>query len=140
MYRPSRNDAREFLYTAWEKYRACAPLSDLERIAVEIIALHPEYHALLEAPERDLDADFSPADGTLNPFLHLQLHVAIAEQIAVDRPQGVRAEIERLAAKHGAHHDALHDALECLGQTIWQAQRTGAPPDTGSYLECLRRK
>lgn len=140
MYAPSRTEAREFLRTAWEKYRASSPLSELERIAVEIIALHPEYHALLEAPAPDLDADFAPGDGRLNPFLHLQLHLAIAEQIAVDRPQGVRAEIERLATKHGALHDALHDALECLGEVIWQAQRSGTAPDTEAYLECLRRK
>ena len=140
MYAPSRSEAREFLYAAWDKYRASAPLSELERIAVEIIALHPEYHRLLEASDRDLDADFAPGDGRLNPFLHLQLHLAIAEQIAVDRPEGVRAEIERLATKHGELHDALHDALECLGETIWQAQRNGTPPDTMSYLDCLRRK
>ena len=139
MYAPSRTEAREFLRNAWEKYRASAPLSELERIAVEIIALHPEYHALLESP-RELDSDFAPGDGRLNPFLHLQLHLAIAEQIAVDRPQGVRAEIERLAAKHGEPHDALHDALECLGEVIWQAQRSGTAPDTAAYLDCLRRK
>ena len=140
MYAPSRSEAREFLYAAWDKYRASAPLSELERIAVEIIALHPEYHRLLEATDRDFDADFAPGDGRLNPFLHLQLHLAIAEQIAVDRPEGVRAEIERLATKHGDLHDAVHDALECLGETIWQAQRNGTPPDTMSYLDCLRRK
>ena len=140
MYAPSRNEAREFLFTAWEKYRASAPLSELERIAVEIIALHPEYHALLEVSDRNLDADFAPDTGQLNPFLHLQLHLAIAEQIAVDRPLGVRAEIERLAKKHGEMHDALHDALECLGEAIWHAQRTGTQPDTESYLDCLRRK
>jgi hypothetical protein len=140
MYAPSRNEAREFLYSAWDKYRATAPLSALERVAVEIIALHPEYHALLEARERHIDADFVPDDGQVNPFLHLQLHLAIAEQLAVDRPQGIRGEVERLARAHGNEHDALHDALDCLGAAIWQAQRSGTPPDTEAYLDCLRRK
>ena len=143
MYAPSRDEARAFLFDAWAKYRASAPLSELERIAVEIIALHPEYHALLEARQRHVDADFSPEAGQPNPFLHLQLHLAIAEQLAVDRPQGVRAEIERLAKRakgDAALHDALHDALECLGEVIWQAQRNGTEPDTAAYLECLRRK
>jgi hypothetical protein len=36
-------------------------------------------------------------------------------------------------------HDALHVLLECLGETVWQAQRTGMPPDEAAYLECLRR-
>src|SRR5258706_2370069 len=140
MYAPSRDEAREFFFAAWEKYRAAAPLSDLERIAVEIIALHPEYHALLEARDKTLDADFAPEQGRLNPFLHLSLHLGIAEQLAVDRPEGMRAEIERLTKKHDDRHDALHDALECLGEVMWQAQRAGTAPDTNDFLECLRRK
>lgn len=139
MYAPTRNEAREFLFTAWAKYRASTPLTDLERIVVEIIAMHPEYHALLESRERLAD-DYSPDDGALNPFLHLSLHLGIAEQIAVDRPAGIRAEFERLAGKHGDRHAALHDALECLGEAMWQAQASGTPPDTAAYLECLRRK
>ena len=83
MYTPSRSEAREFFFTAWAKYRAAAPLTDLERIVVEIVTLHPEYHALLESRERNLDADFTPDGGQLNPFLHLSLHLGLAEQIAV---------------------------------------------------------
>jgi len=140
MYAPSRNEAREFFFTAWEKYRAGAPLTDLERIVVEIVALHPEYHALLESRERNLDADFTPESGQLNPFLHLSLHLGLAEQIAVDRPAGVRAEIDRLSVARGDRHAALHEALECLGETMWEAQRTGQAPDSIAYLECLKRK
>jgi hypothetical protein len=140
VYSPSRHEAREFLFDAWRKYRASAPLTELERIAVEIIALHPEYHPLLEAREANIDADYAPESGRLNPFLHLSLHLGIAEQLAVDRPRGIRAEVERLARKHDNRHDALHDALECLGEAMWQAQRTGAAPDAEAFLACLRRK
>jgi len=140
MYAPSRNEARDFLFESWRKYKAAEPLSELERIAVEIIALHPEYHALLEARDANIDADYSPESGRVNPFLHLGLHLGIAEQLAVDRPAGIRAEVDRLTRKHDDRHDALHDALECLGETMWQAQRTGAAPDVESFLDCLRRK
>jgi len=140
MYNPTRSQARDFFFAAWAGYRAGTPLSDLERIAVEIIALHPEYHALLEARERYVERDYTPEQGETNPFLHLGLHLGIAEQLATDRPAGIRAEFERLAARHGDRHSALHDALECLGEAMWQAQRTGMAPDTEAYLECLRRK
>jgi hypothetical protein len=30
--------------------------------------------------------------------------------------------------------------LECLGETIWEAQRTASAPDGQAYLECLERK
>jgi hypothetical protein len=140
MYNPTRGQARDFFFAAWANYRAGTPLSDLERVAVEIIALHPEYHAVLDARERYVDRDYAPEQGQTNPFLHLGLHLGIAEQLATDRPLGIRAEFDRLLARHGDLHRALHDALECLGEAMWQAQRTGTPPDTGAYLECLRRK
>jgi hypothetical protein len=30
--------------------------------------------------------------------------------------------------------------LECLGETIWEAQRMARTPDEHAYLECLERK
>jgi len=140
MYNPTRDQARDFFFTAWAHYRAGAPLSDLERVAVEIITLHPEYHALLDARERFVDRDYLPEQGETNPFLHLGLHMAIAEQLATDRPAGIRAEFDRLAHKRGDAHDALHDVLECLAETIWQSQRTRTPADTAAYLDAVRRK
>ena len=90
MFNPSRDDARRFLIQAWHKRRALQPLTDLERIAAAIIVRHPEYHATLEAPEETLDRDFRPESGDVNPFLHLSLHLAIAEQLAIDQPPGIR--------------------------------------------------
>ena len=138
MYNPTRNQVRDFFYSSWEHYRAGNPLSDLERIAVEIIGLHPEYQSLLEQRERNFDRDYPPESGDTNPFLHMSLHLSIAEQLATDRPAGVRAELERLTAARGDRHDALHDLLECLGETIWRAQREGVAPDAAAYLDCLR--
>ena len=140
MYNPTREQARDFFHAAWAHYREGAALTELERVVVEIIAMHPEYHRLLEARDRGIDRDYTPDQGETNPFLHLGLHLSIAEQLATDRPQGIRAEFYRLAKRHGAQHDALHDLLECLGETMWQAQRTELPPDTNAYLECVRRR
>lgn len=140
VYNPTRDQARDFFFSAWANYRAGSPLSELERIAVEIIVLHPEYHALLDARERYLNRDYIPEQGEANPFLHLGLHLGIAEQLATDRPGGIRNEFDRLANKHGDRHRALHDVLECLGETMWESQRAAAQPDPEAYLECLRRK
>jgi hypothetical protein len=140
MFTPSRDEARRFLVDAWAKFRAHQPLTDLERVAVEIMALHPEYHAMLESPGAHLGRDYGPEGGELNPFLHLSLHLAVAEQLAIDQPPGLRAEFERLRRVHGDEHAALHDVLECLGETLWQAQRLRAAPDASVYLDCLRRR
>ena len=82
MFTPTRDEARRFLFDAWRKHRAGLPASPLERQAAGLIAIHPEYHAMLDAPEQHLDRDYVPEGGAVNPFLHLSLHLAVAEQIA----------------------------------------------------------
>jgi len=140
MFAPSRDQARRFFFDSWSKYRAGEMLSGLETIALQVILLHPEYHALLDAPERNLVRDYAPEHGAMNPFLHLSLHLAIEEQLSIDQPPGIRTAFERLRAKTGDEHDAKHALLECLAETIWQAQRANAAPDQALYLECLAQK
>lgn len=138
MFAPTRDESRRFLSGAWTKHRAGGPLSALERTVVDIVAAHPEYQRLLEDPDASVERDFPPELGAPNPFLHLSLHLAVAEQLAIDQPPGLRAQYERLRAAHGNEHDALHDVLECLGEVIWQAQRAGAAPDAELYLALVR--
>ena len=140
MFAPSRDEARRFFFDTWGKYARGEPLSALEQMALQVMLLHPEYHAVLSDAERNLDLEFSPESGKMNPFLHLSLHLAVEEQLSIDQPPGIRERYEALAQKTGSEHDAKHDVLECLGETIWEAQRTGAPPDEQAYLECLDRK
>jgi hypothetical protein len=140
MFNPSRDQARRFFFDTWSKYRRGDALAGLEQTALAVILLHPEYHAMPVDPEHNLDRDFTPDAGGLNPFLHLSLHLAIEEQLSIDQPRGIRARHAALLAKTGSEHDAKHALLECLGEAIWQAQRSGAPPDDRDYLECLDRK
>ena len=139
MFAPTRDEARLFLVDAWRKYRAGEPSSALERTAAQLIAMHPEYHAVLESPD-DVDRDYSPEQGDINPFLHLSLHLAVAEQLAIDQPAGIKAHYERLCVARGDSHAALHAVVECLGEVVWQAQRLGTPPDPALYIACLERR
>ena len=139
MFNPSREQVRHFFFDTWAKYRTGAPLAGLESVALEVILLHPEYHAALENPGQHADFETSPEAGQTNPFLHLSLHLAIEEQLSIDQPPGLRAEFERIAMVRGDRHAALHAALECLGEMLWRAQRDSAAPDSAAYLECLKR-
>jgi hypothetical protein len=139
MFNPSRDQARQFLIGAWQKRQAGLPATPLETIAADIVALHPEYHELLTHPDA-LQRDWTPEDGATNPFLHLSLHLAIAEQLSIDQPPGIRAAYESRRSQHGDHHAALHDVLECLGEMLWEAQRNRRPPDGVAYVDCIRRK
>ncbi len=139
MFDPSRDQARQFFIDAWNKHREKQVLTPLETQFVDIASLHPEYHALLE----DADAvarDFTPEDGQVNPFLHLSLHLAIEEQLSIDQPPGLKAAFAQLQLRLGNRHDALHEVLECLGETIWQAQRDRQPPDGAAYVNAVRKR
>jgi hypothetical protein len=136
MFTPSRAEVRQFFCAAWQKHMARQPLIGAELPAAEIIARHPEYHALLTRPEA-LQQEWTPEQGAMNPFLHLSLHLAIAEQLSIDQPPGIRAAFAQLVRKMDAHA-AEHVLLEALGEILWSAQQRGAPPDNASYLEKIR--
>jgi hypothetical protein len=36
-------------------------------------------------------------------------------------------------------HDAEHRMMECLGQILWEAQRSNSVPDDDKYLEFLNK-
>jgi hypothetical protein len=94
---------------------------------------------MLEAPDDQLDRDWHPEGGEANPFLHMSLHLAVAEQLSIDQPPGIAACFRKLLEKSRDRHAALHQGIECLAHTVWRAQRDGAPPDAAAYLECLAR-
>jgi hypothetical protein len=137
MFDPSREQVRETFFAAWRKYRAGEPLAGIETIVLDVILAHPEYHAVLNDPERYRAKDYVDEG---NPFLHMSLHVALEEQLSIDQPPGIATHFRRLVASHGERHPALHEAIECLAETVWRAQRDKAPPDAAAYLECLERR
>jgi hypothetical protein len=140
MFDPSRDQARAFFFETWRKYRAAEPLAGLEAVALEVALLHPEYHRVLDDPDKYLRQEYFPEQGETNPFLHLSLHLALEEQLSIDQPPGIGAHFAQLAARRGERHAALHAALDCLAETVWRAQRDHAPPDAEAYLECLQRR
>ncbi len=136
MFDPSRADVRRFFCETWRRHRERLPLSALETIALDAIRMHPEYHADLESIDEALDRDYPVHAGRTNPFLHLSLHLAVAEQLQIDQPPGIRAAWQRLAARLDAHA-ATHALIECLAEAVWRSQRDGVPLDGQAYLRCV---
>jgi hypothetical protein len=137
MFNPSRDEVREMFIGAWRKYREGMPLAGMEAAALDVILLHPEYHAVLDVPERYRARDYTDE---ANPFLHMSLHLALEEQLSIDQPPGIGQRFQRLVSRFRDRHEALHQALECLAETLWRAQREGAPPNAAAYLSCLERR
>lgn len=148
IYNPSRDQVRQFFFDTWAKFKQHLPLTDLEKIAIEVIQMHPEYHAILDAPERYMQQQYFPEMGETNPFLHMSLHLSVIEQINIDQPIGIRAIYHKLCSHHQgqsespqeSRHHALHELVECLAEAIWQSQRNNTPLDSASYLALLNAR
>jgi hypothetical protein len=132
-----RNELRQMYADAWRKHCDKTPLSPLEAQISAVVEMHPEYHA--DVTGEDLNRDYTPDGGQTNPFLHMGLHLGIREQVATDRPAGIAAVFKAIAARTGDAHDAEHDMIECLAETLWEAQSQNRPPDEARYLERLQQ-
>ena len=139
LFSDNREQLRKLYCDVWAKHRAGTPLEPLEIQIRDVILLHPEYQPLLETPDRALGRDYLPEFGETNPFLHMGLHLALYEQVATDRPTGVRDLARRLRRYHSEPHALEHQIMECLAESLWRSQRDGIPPDEAAYLGCLRR-
>jgi hypothetical protein len=135
----SRDELRRSYSEAWRKYRARTPLTPLESLITDVITVHPEYQGIVSTEANALEHESAAGDPRENPFLHMGLHIAVREQIAVDRPPGVRELHRRLEARLGDRHAAEHVLMEALAETLWEAQQSGRPPDERHYLELSRR-
>lgn len=140
MFTPSREEARRFLFDAWSKFQSQQTLTDLEKLTVGVLLRHPEYHHVFSNPLHWAERDYLPEFGETNPFLHVSMHLSIAEQLSIDQPPGVRALYQQLCEKHGDEHAAEHDIMDCLGEMLWQAQRQQRLPDPAVYFACLHGK
>jgi len=140
MFTQDRDSMRRFFLDAWRKARDDgAQIEPLEEQIASVVRAHPEYHTLLDDPDAALSRDFLPESGATNPFLHLSLHLAILEQVTTDRPPGIRTVYHHFVAAEGNPHQAEHRIMDCLAQALWEAQRSGRPPDESAYMECLQR-
>ena len=140
MFTPSQDDVRRFFCSTFDKHRANAILTPMEAIARDWIAQHPEYTDTLADVDIALAADYSVERGQSNPFLHLSMHLSIAEQISIDQPPGIRAACTALARRLDSEHAAHHQIMECLGQMMWTAERSHSAPDGAAYIECVQRR
>jgi len=134
-----RTELRRLFAEAWRRRVERLPVEPLHDQIAAVVALHPEYQAVVADPEA-LERDWTPLEGETNPFLHMGMHLALREQCSTDRPAGIRSAMQRLTERLGDDHAAEHAAFECLGRALWEAQRAGRPPDEQAYLECIRQR
>ena len=130
-----RDELRKMYRDAWNKHCDKKPLTPLEAQIAAVVEWHPEYHDDVTSDE--LNKDYTPDGGKTNPFLHMGLHLGIREQVATDRPAGIRAVLGTLINKRGDPHAAEHQMIDCLAETLWEAQSHNTAPDEQKYLQRL---
>lgn len=125
----STQDTRPLFFSSWQKYKKNQPLTPLEQQIVDVILDHPDYQPFFEqsatAPEQRRD----------NPFLHLGLHLAVRDQIALDRPSGIAAIYNTLYQQHHNAHRVEHLMMEPLEECLWASQRNQCLPDDSAYMD-----
>lgn len=140
MFNPGKDDVRRFFCETWHKSVSGDVLTPLEALASDWIRQHPEYENDFADSDAALVADYDASQGKSNPFLHLSMHLSIAEQVSVDQPPGIREACSTLAKKCNSEHEAHHHIMECLGEMLWASQRNNTPPDGLAYIECVKRR
>ena len=136
----TREQLRRSYAEAWAKHLTGVPLTALEAEIIDVISAHPEYQGIVGDVDAALSFEPGSSGAAENPFLHMGLHLAVREQLAIDRPPGIRDLHRQLQARYGDAHGADHVLMEALGETLWQAQRNGLAPDETQYLARARSR
>ncbi len=133
MFSQDRKKQREYLADSWHKYINNIPLEPLEKQLVSIIEIHPEYHDLID----NIDNDYFPEQGEINPFLHINLHLALRDQLSTNQPKGIKEVHQKLIKQHNDPHVVEHLMMECIAEMIYLSQKNNTAMDQESYLNCI---
>jgi hypothetical protein len=140
MFNPSQADVRRFFCNVYTKAQSGQALEAIETIASLWLDEHPEYHGELADLDAALRQMSQVQEGKTSGFLHLSMHLSITEQCSIDQPRGIRQAVELLTHRLDSLHDAHHAVMDCLGQMVWESQRSGAAPNGQAYVACVQRR
>ncbi|MBT4835715.1 MAG: DUF1841 family protein [Methylococcales bacterium] len=138
-YFQNREEMRQFYCECWRKHQQQEICQPIEQQIIGIMLLHPEYHSFFEQNEQATQRDFHPQLGETNPFLHIALHLTLAEQIQTDKLKGLKTLYENICRRKQDSHIAEHLMIECLSSQIWETQHNQTTFDDKKYLRCLRK-
>jgi hypothetical protein len=136
----SREQLRRTYAETWAKHLASSPLTPLEALIADVIGAHSEYQGIVADAGTALAFEPDTSGAAENPFLHMGLHLAVREQLSIDRPPGIRDLHRQLQAQYGDFHLAEHALMEALGEELYLAQRNGNAPDEKQYLARARNR
>ena len=135
MFTSNRSKQRQYLKQAWEKFTSQEQLEPLELQLSKIVEQHPEYQNLI----KNLDSEYFPEQGNTNPFLHINLHLTLQDQITMDQPKGIKEIHSQLLLKIKDAHEVEHMMMEHIAEMIFNAQKNNAAFDLDVYIQALKQ-
>ena len=133
MLTTDRSKQRKFIAEAWEKYNSNHLLNPLEEQLVKIIENHPEYQDII----KNIDTEYFPEQGKTNPFLHINLHLSLQDQLSLDQPKGINKIYNDLLKKVKDAHQVEHIMMDQIAEMIFNSQKYEKPMDLEHYLRSL---
>ena len=85
----------------------------------------------------NIDSEYFPEQGEVNPFLHINLHLALRDQLSINQPKGIREVHQKLIKQYEDQHIAEHLMMECIAEMIYLSQKNNTTMDQESYLNCI---
>jgi len=134
VFSQDRSKQREFLAKSWQKHISAQILEPLELQLALIVEKHPEYQALIN----DINLEYFPEQGRTNPFLHINLHLALQDQLALNQPIGINDIYKKLIVIHSDTHEVEHMMMECIAEMIFNSQKNNTTLDQDNYLVNLK--
>ncbi len=134
MLTSDRSKQRQYLKQAWEKYTKQVQLEPLELQLAKIVEKHPEYQNLIS----NLNSEYFPEQGSVNPFLHINLHLTLQDQLTMDQPKGIRGIHNKLLVMIKDEHEVEHLMMEHIAEMIFNAQKNKAAFDLDGYINALK--
>ena len=134
MFTSDRSKQRQYLKQAWGKYTRHEQLEPLELQLSKIVEKHPEYQNIIN----NLDSDYFPEHGQTNPFLHINLHLTLQDQIKMDQPKGIKKIHTKLLVKVKDSHEVEHMMMEHIAEMIFNAQKNNSAFNLDGYIQALK--
>lgn len=133
-----RDRLRQAFLLVWQKMQTPQTLTPLEKQIAQVLGEHPEYNRFFAQGEGVLGQEFPVEEGLPNPFMHLSMHLALRDQIQLDRPLGIAKVFKELTLRYGHPLEAEHRMMDALAEALWFAQQHQQPLSEAAYLQQLQ--
>ena len=76
----------------------------------------------------------------VNPFLHINLHLALRDQLSINQPAGIKNAYDTLLVKLKDEHAVEHLLMDCIAEMIFSSQKNHTPMDHQAYFQCIQNQ